>query len=25
MILADTHSMREVILFPHRRPEDQAD
>ncbi|MGZ4147574.1 MAG: lysine--tRNA ligase [Actinomycetota bacterium] len=25
MILAATYTMRDVILFPHRRPEDQAD
>jgi lysyl-tRNA synthetase, class II len=25
MILADAYSMRDVILFPHRRPEDRAD
>jgi lysyl-tRNA synthetase class 2 len=25
MILADAYSMRDVILFPHRRPEDGAD
>jgi lysyl-tRNA synthetase, class II len=24
MILADAYSMRDVILFPHRRPEDPA-
>jgi lysyl-tRNA synthetase class 2 len=24
MILADAHSMRDVILFPHRRPEDRS-
>jgi lysyl-tRNA synthetase class 2 len=25
MVLADAYSMRDVILFPHRRPEDRAD
>jgi lysyl-tRNA synthetase class 2 len=25
MILADTYSMRDVILFPHRRPDERAD